>query len=95
MPDEYPLIRAARYLGVAPWELAERSVFWQEWALLFEAAEHRAQAIAADIQQQRDKMAAGGGKTGGEIDDEAWRADLLAQIEAQGGAVKRDGEQAD
>lgn len=67
-PAEYYLIRASRYLGVAPWDLARRTVFWQEWALWFEAAESRAPGIAAKIQEQRDKMASGGGMKHG--DDE-------------------------
>lgn len=29
----YPLVRAARYLGVAPWVLAEQPVFWEQVAL--------------------------------------------------------------
>jgi len=41
-PEWYPLLRAARYLGVAPWDLAEQSLAWQEWALTAEAAEHEA-----------------------------------------------------
>lgn len=44
MPNWYPTIRAARYLGIAPWELAQRSVVWRDWALLAEAAEQAAQA---------------------------------------------------
>jgi len=39
MPDWYPLIRAARYLGVAPWELATQPIAWQDWALMAENAE--------------------------------------------------------
>lgn len=39
MPEWYPLIRAARYLGVPPWQLAEMPVIWQEWALMAESAE--------------------------------------------------------
>lgn len=39
MPEWYPLIRAARYLGVAPWELQAQPIAWQEWALMAENAE--------------------------------------------------------
>ena len=42
-PEWYPLIRAARYLGVPPWVLAEQSYVWQEWALAAEGAEIEAQ----------------------------------------------------
>ena len=41
-PDWYPLIRAARYLGVAPWELLNQPRVWTEWALTAEAAENAA-----------------------------------------------------
>lgn len=34
MPEWYPLIKAARYLGVAPWELLEQPAIWVDWALL-------------------------------------------------------------
>lgn len=43
MPSWYPLLRAARYLGVPPWELAERPVAWMYWALEAEQAEFEAQ----------------------------------------------------
>lgn len=39
MPDWYPLIRAARYLGVAPWELAQQWTGWMNRALVAESAE--------------------------------------------------------
>jgi hypothetical protein len=38
-PDWYLTLRAAKYLGVAPWDLAERPVWWQEIALAAEKAE--------------------------------------------------------
>lgn len=39
MPEWYPLIRAARYLGVPPWELAQQPRQWMEWAHIAQAAE--------------------------------------------------------
>ena len=39
MPEWYPLARAARYWGVAPWDLAEQPQIWQERALIAENAE--------------------------------------------------------
>lgn len=42
------LLRAAKYLGVPPWELAERPALWQAWALAAEGAE-------ADATEQRRK----------------------------------------
>jgi hypothetical protein len=46
-PDVYPLIKAGRYLGVKPWELAKVSAFWTHAALAIEAAEQGAAADAA------------------------------------------------
>lgn len=63
------MIRAARYLGVAPWELAGRPKVWIAWALDAEAAEIGAQNIIAKKGnpkvgiQETDKT---GGYLGGE-----------------------------
>jgi len=43
MPDWYTLIKAARYLGVAPWELAEQPTEWVAWAYACQSAEAEAQ----------------------------------------------------
>jgi hypothetical protein len=48
------LIRAARYLGVAPWELIDRPLAWQEMALAAESAESKAQAT---LQERAAKKA--------------------------------------
>lgn len=45
MPEWYPLIKAARYLGVAPWELAERSAWWMNIAIDAQMAEAGAQNV--------------------------------------------------
>lgn len=42
-PDWYLFLRAAKYLGVAPWDLAIRPVWWRNIALEAEAAEAGAQ----------------------------------------------------
>lgn len=34
MPDWFRLMEAAIYLGVPPWDLANKPVFWQEAALV-------------------------------------------------------------
>jgi len=44
-PEWYPLLKAARYLGVAPWELNQQPRMWLEWALTAQAAENEAQAM--------------------------------------------------
>lgn len=54
LPDWYPLIRAARYLGVAPWELLDQSSLWLRWALTAETAENEAQAELAKQRAQQD-----------------------------------------
>lgn len=40
MPHEYALFRAAKYVGVPPWELEQQSVYWMNHALKFEAIEN-------------------------------------------------------
>lgn len=45
MPDYYPLIKAARFLGQAPWVMAgvpdtASMHIWVEWALTVESAEN-------------------------------------------------------
>ncbi len=48
-PEDYNLFKAAQYLGVAPWELMEQSVWWQERAIMFMNAEAEAAKILADM----------------------------------------------
>lgn len=48
MPDWYPLIRAARYLNVPPWELMHRPTYWMDWALDAEMAENEARRELAN-----------------------------------------------
>lgn len=52
VPDWYPLIRAARYLGVPPWELADQPTYMMHWALLAESAENQ-----AEFQRQKQAQA--------------------------------------
>lgn len=51
MPSDYPLFRAARWLKVAPWDLYEQSVYWQQRANMFEAAEAEAEQARAKQQE--------------------------------------------
>lgn len=44
VPALYWTIRAARYLGVAPWEMVRQPLFWREWALMCESCELEAKA---------------------------------------------------
>ncbi len=39
VPDWYPVIKAARYLGVPPWELVDRPAYWLHVALAAQGAE--------------------------------------------------------
>lgn len=48
-PDWYRLIAAAKYLGVAPWDLLEQPAIWTEWALMAGEADAEAQDVAADL----------------------------------------------
>jgi hypothetical protein len=53
LPDWYITIRAARALGVAPWDLAERPAIWQEWGLAAESAEAKAENELRSHQERR------------------------------------------
>lgn len=50
VPLWYRVIRAAKYLGVPPWDLISRSVYW------LQAAEAAASAEAAAEQHQRRRQ---------------------------------------
>lgn len=50
-PEDYNLFKAAQYLGVAPWELLEQSIWWQERAIMFMNTE----AQAADFKAQQGR----------------------------------------
>jgi hypothetical protein len=50
-PDWYELVRAARYLSVAPWALIEQSIYWKQIALKSMTAEARAQDILKNHKQ--------------------------------------------
>lgn len=45
LPDWYPLLRAARYLGVAPWDLLRQPTVWVTWALTSERVEGEVQDL--------------------------------------------------
>lgn len=44
-PEYVSLFQTAKYLGVAPWELAKQSVWWHNKALVIMQAEINAQKI--------------------------------------------------
>jgi hypothetical protein len=48
-------LRAARYLGVAPWELIDQQPAWFHLALQSEAAENHAENERAEKRQRRSK----------------------------------------
>lgn len=43
VPDWYLLIRSAKYLGVAPWDLLDQPKVWRNWARWAENAENEAE----------------------------------------------------
>ena len=54
VPVAYRLIRAARWLGVAPWDLARQPIWWREWAFTaMEAEGVIAEAVAEKARQPR------------------------------------------
>lgn len=52
-PIWYRLVKASQYLGVPPWELAERGMWWLHVAEEAQGAEAHAQAIAEKRQNNR------------------------------------------
>ncbi len=52
------MIRAAKYLGVAPWDLVEQPAVWMDWALIAEKAEFAAREEAH--RQRRPRAGPGG-----------------------------------
>jgi hypothetical protein len=50
MPDWYPLLRAAKYLNVPPWELLDQPLWWREKALI-------AERVEAEVENERAKRA--------------------------------------
>ena len=42
--DGVVILKAAKYLGVAPWELQRQPIAWQHWALMAMKAEASAKA---------------------------------------------------
>ena len=44
-PEWYPLIVAARYYGVPPWELMQQSIWWIDKAFIAMTAEGQAAKI--------------------------------------------------
>jgi len=44
-PEDYHLVKAAQWLGVAPWELMEQSIWWRDRAIMFMNAEAEAAKI--------------------------------------------------
>lgn len=56
MPDWYALIAIARYIGVAPWDLLDQSLWWQHKALVAMTAERQAERILAEREQARQRL---------------------------------------
>lgn len=50
IPDWYRTLLAAQELNVPPWELAERPLIWQEWAL-------SARRVRYHVEKERTKPA--------------------------------------
>jgi hypothetical protein len=53
LAPEYVLIRAARYLNVAPWELEREEGKWIEWALFCEQLDRELEERAVKKARKR------------------------------------------
>ena len=60
LPDWYLLMKAAHYLGVAPWELEQRSPWYIHHALSAESATIEAQNKREEKEERRRKQSARG-----------------------------------
>ena len=49
-------MRAARYLGVAPWELLQQPAAWLHWAITAETAEQEAQEALNEQERARTQV---------------------------------------
>lgn len=45
LPETYLLVRAAKYLGVAPWELLEQPEYWLYFALEYQSVDDEVASI--------------------------------------------------
>ena len=57
-PEWYDVIRAAKYLGVAPWELLAQPIHWRQWATAAEQAENEARRQLEAAAKKKGKKAA-------------------------------------
>lgn len=55
VPVAYRLIKAARWLGVAPWDLAREPIYWREW--IYTAME--AEAVIAEAAAEKARRPQG------------------------------------
>lgn len=55
-PEWYEVMQLAKYLGVAPWELAEQPLIWRHWAK---------QAVKAEFEAKKQKKDRKKGGLGG------------------------------
>ena len=54
-PEWYLLVQAAKWLGVAPWDLMEKPIWWMHWALAGRVAENKAEKIMTERQTKKSK----------------------------------------
>lgn len=60
VPEEYQFLRAAKYLGVAPWELEQASIYWRNAALEYMRIEGEAEEKRQERAKKRGKPRASG-----------------------------------
>lgn len=54
VPEWYRVIKAAKYLGVSPWDLADQSIYWVSAAEAAQEVDALAEKIAQE-QAEKDK----------------------------------------
>ena len=59
MPDDYALFKAAKELGVPPWELARQPTYWRDRTLFFMRAEAEARAARRKMDEADARLRGG------------------------------------
>jgi hypothetical protein len=54
-PDWYVTVQAAKWLGVAPWDLMKQPLYWTHWGLAGRSAENKAEKILTERARAKAK----------------------------------------
>lgn len=55
LPEWYVVVQAAKWLGVAPWDLLDQPVWWTHWGIAGKVAEARAEKTLTERARAKAK----------------------------------------